>query len=528
MKTIHLIFVSAVLFGLFTSAAWSQPNTFTTVFYDPTGNGSLLGYSVIEMPDSGFLVAGEHNYMPVLLKMNKSGQLLWEKVYDPGYNGSCFTRITQTADGNVMVGGNTGEYGPWGPVFCCKMTPSGDTLWSRTFDPGYDLQLTWIEQTTDLGYIISSYADYPTPAPQPAMILKLLSNGDTAWSRALSAGSINTVAHVVREMPDGGYMVTGSFRNEGNSYDQALMIRLSASGNVEWAKAVTDPNIYGSSIYDVRVLGDTLFWYMVSNYNDYFLFSTNMAGDFLWGKDLNIWGSSGWSGYNAQMPKLHHTPGNGFMVLAPGQFASGVKTDSAGTAEWGAEIYLESVDVIPVSDSGYLYLGNGPLIGVEMAPTHNPQTGLIKTDALGQTDDCLWTGFYGTLPVQFTFEPIAIQVSAGVSPTSFHPEIGTLPVWTWNGCVAFIGGKEDRSENSPQLILSPNPSTGTIALTMEPATASPVNIRVFNATGIQVYQTATQISLPASLNLSHLPGGIYLLQATNSQLYTTKKLILNP
>ena len=47
--------------------------------------------------------------------------------------------------------------------------------------------------------------------------------------------------------------------------------------------------------------------------------------------------------------------------------------DSTGAFQWNSSMQLITADVEESPDNGYFVLGNGPIMGVILAPTNNPQ-----------------------------------------------------------------------------------------------------------------------------------------------------------
>jgi hypothetical protein len=68
-------------------------------------------------------------------------------------------------------------------------------------------------------------------------------------------------------------------------------------------------------------------------------------------------------------------------------------------------------------------------------------------------------------------------------------------------------------ENQVNLRIYPNPNTGHFRLESNQDLGL---IKVFNTTGQQVYQQATELTNHAELHLTALPEGVYLVQAGNT------------
>lgn len=124
------------------------------------------------------------------------------------------------------------------------------------------------------------------------------------------------------------------------------------------------------------------------------------------------------------------------------------------------------------------------------------------------------------------------------NPTHVYAMGGTYQVnlLATNGCgntdttlsvyVSGIGLAEN--DFDAQITLSPNPSTGLVTLATEKSFEM-LDVTVADVTGKTVYKTNWLPSTERELllDLSVLPNGVYLIQVTNTQNNSTKRLIIN-
>ena len=119
------------------------------------GSGIDHGYSVLDTPDEGVLIAGDTNSNDLdvsrnfggtdawLIKLNSSGEMEWEKTYG-GSDFETLASIRSCQNGDLLLIGNTkssemdtaGENDLW----LMRCSAEGDLLWQKTFG-GLDIDL---------------------------------------------------------------------------------------------------------------------------------------------------------------------------------------------------------------------------------------------------------------------------------------------------------------------------------------------------------------------------------------------------
>jgi len=201
-----------------------------------TYGGSLGDYafSIQQTGDGGYIVAGwtdsfgAGNYDIWVLKLSSIGTIDWQRTYGGSLNDTTYS-IQQTSDGGYIVGGIK-----YAAFWVLKLSSIGDVEWQRTYGrESYDEAYS-IQQTSDGGYIIAGRTELMGAGrSMDAWVLKLSSIGDVEWQRAYG-GSGDEAARSIQETSDGGYFVAGYVQLFGSGSFDALVLKLSATGDVEW------------------------------------------------------------------------------------------------------------------------------------------------------------------------------------------------------------------------------------------------------------------------------------------------------
>ncbi|GAG66982.1 unnamed protein product, partial [marine sediment metagenome] len=187
---------------------WSK--TYGAADYD-------AGSSVEQCPDSGYVIAGLADWsVPgtgafYLIRTNTMGDTLWTKKFSGDYE-EVSNSVTQTADEGYIIVGLTFSFGPGTPdysnIYLIKTDSIGDTIWTKTFggmdwEDGYS-----VKQISDGGYIITGFTTTFGAGAMDAYLIKTDSLGDTVWTRTYG-GIEDDWGNEVQQTSDGGYIVVG-------------------------------------------------------------------------------------------------------------------------------------------------------------------------------------------------------------------------------------------------------------------------------------------------------------------------------
>ena len=480
----------------------AQENTFTKVFYD--NSGAAQAYSIIRTSDSHYMIAGYRDNAALLLKMDQQGNTLWAKKYgSAGYDR--FNAITETTDSCfVMAGYHKSADHNTQQILCVKVSSLGDTIWSKTIDNGFWCYGLSVQQTNDNGFIVAGYT-YQTAGPSTVIIVdKLDSYGDLEWSRTLTCGTHHNSSTVIKQTPDSGYIIGGCYESYSQTDSPALVIKLTPSGEVSWAYKLVGYNY--SVISDIVMNTDGILFLVFAN-NVLFI-QTDFSGNILWSKSNTFGGIYG--GGEAPTPKLSRTIDNGFAYLDAENL---IRTDSAGNFLWSQSLFFYPADVIETGDHGFLAIGNGPVWGVEMTETLNPQIGIIKTDSLGNSIACVGqsSGFSDT--ITSVFAPVSVTTTNAGTKAALLMMITDAGLSVDSGCVAFTGGIIETYKEKNTILLYPNPSNGKIQVKTETGNEKELKcLTIYNMTGQCIFQSFNPLVLKSAIDLSGEPDGIYFVQ----------------
>jgi hypothetical protein len=148
------------------NVVWNLEYAMTNPSYDPSGLMTRYGgsSSVVQGVDGSFVLCFTRNYRSMsgmqamadmgVIKVNTTGQVLWEKLYHPYGMESGAIKIIQTTEGGYALAGFwTGVSGGTGALCLIKIDANGTQQWVNTFGDIslFDNALS-IVQTLEGGY----------------------------------------------------------------------------------------------------------------------------------------------------------------------------------------------------------------------------------------------------------------------------------------------------------------------------------------------------------------------------------------
>lgn len=229
---------------------------FTTIKYSPSGTQKWLrtygnGYANCMATDASgnVYVAGAfsdsntgNNFATI--KFDSAGNTKWvSKFIDPGAYDEVKT-IALDKDGNVYAAGAVGGTfsGMWRDYMTIKISPLGDTLWTRRFGSANAYEIATAIAVSDSGYVyVTGYYDaYYGHGRFNYGTFKYAPNGDLVWFRYYDGtASDDDVPSAIAVDKYGSVYVTG--KSWGNWYDDYATVKYNAGGTQQWVARYNGP-----------------------------------------------------------------------------------------------------------------------------------------------------------------------------------------------------------------------------------------------------------------------------------------------
>lgn len=452
-------------------------NTFMKIYpttYDKSAR------EVLPMSDGGYIMAGYTNDSDIndcnvyVLKTNSNGDTLWTHTYGGAKPDYAYSMLL-ASDGNYFILGYTQSYGPGDhDIYLLKINPTGGEIWHKTYGTSSNEEGREIIPTSDGNYMIVGSTEVNTNvASGDICLIKIDVNGAVLWTKYYG-GSNKENGNSVKQMPDGGYIVTGQTFTWGSNGD-AYVVRTNSSGDTLWTKYYGGPNVdEGISIVQ-NGDGSSTFIVRDSSYG---------AGDI----DTRI-----------------------------------TKIDQNGGITW-SKIYGGTQKDTPkrirsTSDGGYIVGSISRSFG-----WINPDMWLLKLTATGDTS---WTRHYGGSDHEHCYD--VKQASDGGYLACGHSKS-----YSPGQKIMFLKLNSAGLLNAvgvPNLVMNnffsiyPNPVENRLNLKFEnqPDAAS---VRINDALGREVYSRVFETGGIEPIEMQDQKPGVYFISVQSGSLYATQKIIL--
>ncbi len=342
----------------------------------------------------------------------------WVKSYG-AFGDEMAQDIQLTRDGGYIVGGYTRSFGAGNTdIWLLKLDSSGSVEWEKTYGGiGADEIVTGhsIQQTADGGYILVGITtDSAGAGAYDMVVLRLDDAGDIIWQKTFG-GSGMEWGWVVKQVPQGGFIVAGSVTSFGAGSADVWLLKLDDNGNIEWEKAYGnyDTNMaFGLTVTQDGGCALTAYYRTSTSSFDAWVLKLDAAGNILWQKRHGYGGTGERQG--DFLNTISQTSDGGYILAgntmswAAGPYDTGpdasvnmwvLRLDSGGNYVWGRVFGDDGLEpdggssAQQTPDGGFIVsgmtrsFGNGQL----STPTEY-DTWVLKLNASG---DILWEKTYG-------------------------------------------------------------------------------------------------------------------------------------
>ncbi len=256
-----------------------------------------MGNFVRQTSDGGYIATGSDGGNLYVLKTDENGNKQWSKTYPRPNNCAFFGySVHQLPDGGYIVAGNINKGGDQGlDMYLTRIDSMGNQLWEKTYagftgvKQGGDDECYSVWPTSDGSFILGGFSTAKTLSSSgsvtkvdlKATLVKVDSDGNQQWFKAYSDidGRHDGASIDVQQTRDGGYIWSGPWGGK------MMLIKADANGNLQWHQIYDS---YGQ-IYSVQQTWDDGYVFTGGKAafpNETIVIRTDSQGRELWRKNL--------------------------------------------------------------------------------------------------------------------------------------------------------------------------------------------------------------------------------------------------
>jgi len=223
--------------------------------WDRTFGGSKQdrARAVKQTDDGGYIVGGVKDAEGVrnedgwVMKLNADGKIQWDKVFISSESDSVES-ILQTNDRGYVFAGYWNlpedQYSHFSRFWVVKMDESGDVVWEKKLGKdGTDSLAYSISGTNDGGFVAAGETGSGTTICKDLWVVKFDSEGNSQWDFVYEGNNTFDHAESVQQTFDGGYILAG-FTSKATNPDYCFaqnegkwrVIKIDSKGNIHWNK----------------------------------------------------------------------------------------------------------------------------------------------------------------------------------------------------------------------------------------------------------------------------------------------------
>jgi hypothetical protein len=214
---------------------------------------SECGYSVKQLPDSGFIIVGarffavDGHYDVLLIRTEMNGDTIWTKTYGGPYEDIGYS-VQLTTEGGFIITGRTSSFGSGGEdVYLLKTDSVGNIIWQNAYGGVNSDFASEVQLVLNTGYILIGETNSFGASGREFYVVRVDDSGDSLWTRTYGGMQLER-GYSIDQTANGGYVMTGMTESFG-SYVDIWVVRINEFGDTVWTKAWGGDEIeYGHSI----------------------------------------------------------------------------------------------------------------------------------------------------------------------------------------------------------------------------------------------------------------------------------------
>lgn len=199
----------------------------------PTSDGKFLAVGAYDLNKLDQFIFPKAS----IAKFENTGNILWQKEIVGTFSAFAFGCGLLAKDGsNIIVGASTATLSEDAGVYILNVTSAGNITWSKVNTAaGKQLLPSSVKELTEGGFIITGVAT-TSNNENDIFLMKTDASGNLAWCKFFGKDTDTDTGAGVIETSDNGFLLAGSTSTSGSGSSDFALIKLDKDGDIVWNK----------------------------------------------------------------------------------------------------------------------------------------------------------------------------------------------------------------------------------------------------------------------------------------------------
>lgn len=492
-----------------------QSNTFIKTYNKANRNTSLeslQAYDLVNSYNNGYLVVGkeEDNNKLLIIETDSAGDIIWSRRYSIGaISGNEYFKVINTSDSCYLVSG-----GLYDGIFCLKISRTGQIIWIKMFPLKYEYGQGYVKslfEVNQLDYIFLVEDQNSTNN----FCFKLDKSGNLLWSKNFYNSASSLIRISIEKLSEDKLVLSGVTASGENCF---ISILDSALNYLKGFK-------YGNAKYvSLSVNNNSIVLLLIQEDNSY-LMNIDTSGIMRFRRKVN-WIKSINDRYRPNTFMVHYNKDSTYLCINNTSQNSGsvLKVDNTGKLIYALSPLFNNIGsfIHHDKDSSLTILGNGALQAAK-TESYSRHIGLIKVDSNGNSKGCVYnSNSFVTVDSIFNGTNYTINMRDTGQIMDISASSDSVKITVDSGCLGYVGGIYETGE---KYFVKLSPTTLINVFSVE-TDKPDFEVWVTNFIGQTVYRRMCKNENKVQIDLSNKDKGVYLVRLNfGDGIFTSKILI---
>lgn len=208
------------------------------------GDQIFIPTNIYKTSDGGFVIGATNLVVNTgtdfyIIKCDSNGDVQWNRIIGTNEY-DFFSTVIETSDGNYLLSGTIHRVASNDDIILVKTDKNGNILWNKVYQRSSDIRsfegpvINGLLELENEHYVMIGFTDYRTSA----FILKTDNDGNIKWFKIFT-GSDRALFNSIEQTEDKDFLISGLTSSIGpgtpNTFN-AFILKIDSSASIQWIK----------------------------------------------------------------------------------------------------------------------------------------------------------------------------------------------------------------------------------------------------------------------------------------------------